>query len=176
MSFTIWSPFWMAIFFLLFEVIFNICRPWSGWVGNNAGAPVYFKKPIFSAFGWTLRLHKFVAADDPGCYHTHPCYAVRLVIWSGYIEATPMALTIMGKTATIPFYRAWRAGRFGIVRPSFCHRVESLIDGPSYSLWLHGPKVAEIKLVGDGWPPDAATKQYAQILERGGKPIDRVQS
>jgi len=41
----------------------------------------------------------------------------------------------------------------GLVKPSTSHRVHKLDRGqPAYSLWLRGPKVAEIKLRGIGWP------------------------
>lgn len=134
---------------------------WDRWIGNLDGEPVYFQKKLVSAFGWTLRLHKFVKADNPGCFHTHPAHAYRLVLWGGYIEEV---------SVPVPFGRGgyrmrWRPGCYGYVAPEFCHRVDSLINGhTSYSLWLHGPKVASIELHGDGWPDE--------LLHRAGK--DRV--
>lgn len=134
---------------------------WDRWIGNLDGEPVYFQKKLVSAFGWTLRLHKFVKADNPDCFHTHPAHAFRLVLWGGYVEEvmTP-PLRIFGR-----YTRAWCPGMVGYVAPAFCHRVERLRNGhTSYSLWLHGPKVASIELHGIGWPDD--------LMHRAGK--DRV--
>ncbi len=134
---------------------------WDRWIGNLDGEPVYFQKRLCGAFGWTLRLHKFVKADNADCFHTHPAHAFRLVLWGGYVEeiATPPLLR-MGR-----YHATWRPGMFGYVAPTLCHRVERLRNGRvSYSLWLHGPKVASIELHGLGWPDE--------LLHRAGK--DRV--
>jgi hypothetical protein len=123
---------------------------WDRWIGNEDGEPVYFQKKLVSAFGWTLRLHKFVKADNEGCFHSHPARAFRLVLWGGYVEETWSPMLEVGG-----FYDRWRPGRAGYVAPHFIHRVSRLLNGrASWSLWLHGPKVADIELHGDGWPED----------------------
>lgn len=131
---------------------------WDRWIGNLDGEPVYWQKRLCGAFGWTLRLHKFVKADNAGCFHTHPARAFRLILWSGYREQVA--------DGGVPvFFRAWRPGMIGYVAPELCHRIDSLSNGRvSYSLWLHGPKVASIELHGEGWPDE--------LLRHAGK--DRV--
>lgn len=111
---------------------------WDGWVGSADGRPTFFKRRLAGILGWTVRLHKFIAPDDPGCWHTHPAHAVRVVLWGGYIEETPDGRL-----------RAWLPGMVGRIRPEFAHRVAGIQNGrASYSLWFHGPKVARIALVG----------------------------
>lgn len=125
---------------------------WDRWIGNLDGEPVYFQKVLarwtWRGILWTLRLHKFVKADNPGCFHTHPAHAYRLVLWGGYVEEI--------YKPEDPYWgpaRTWTPGDYGYVAPSLCHRVHQLINGrTSYSLWLHGPKVASIELHGPGWP------------------------
>lgn len=136
---------------------------WDRWIGNLDGEPAYFQKKLASAFGWTLRLHKFVKADNPGCFHSHPAHALRLVLWGGYVEEEMQRVGSQG--SMIPRLRSWVPGMAGYVAPAFVHRIERLRNGrTSYSLWLHGPKVASIELHGLGWPDD--------LLHRAGK--DRV--
>jgi hypothetical protein len=122
---------------------------WDRWIGDDEG-PVYYNKRLARLFGWTLRLHKFVRGDKPGCFHSHPAHAFRLILWGGYVEETwSPALEVGG------FYNRWRPGMVGYVAPTFIHRVQRLLNGhASYSLWLHGPKAADIELHGDGWPED----------------------
>lgn len=111
---------------------------WDSWWGSPAGKPTFYTKRLVAAFGCVVRLHKFVAADAPGCYHTHPAKAYRLVIWGGYVEE-------LGDGTKV----TWRPGMFGLVRPELEHRIDSLLNGKSsWSLWFRGPKVAEINVRG----------------------------
>jgi hypothetical protein len=127
---------------------------WDRWIGNLDGEPVYFQKRLFSwrwrGNVWTLRLHKFVKADNAACFHTHPAHAYRLILWGGYVEEilNPEWLRNLGNCRA-----TWRPGMFGYVAPELCHRIDALRNGrTSYSLWIHGPKVASIELHGAGWP------------------------
>jgi len=95
-------------------------------------------KRLATFLGCVVQVHKFVRADDLGCYHNHPAWAVRLILWGGYREELSDGRVI-----------DWRPGRFGIVAPHLEHRIHSLLNGrSSWSLWLRGPKVAPIKLRG----------------------------
>lgn len=152
------SPWWFlpTILAFAFHLRFNTSGGvflWERWIGNYDSEPVYYNTTLFTARGWTLRVHKFVAPDMRDCFHSHPAVAFRLILWGGYIEEWYNPPPGFAENAR--FYRLWRPGHFGRVDPTFVHRVESLRKGPSYSLWLHGPKVADIQLYGDGWPPQA---------------------
>lgn len=108
------------------------------WRGSFDGRPALWIKKLIKAFGCTAQLHKFVRADDVGCFHTHPAWAIRIVLWGGYVEETGS-----GK------WRPWYPGRVGIVRPEFEHRIGGLMNGRvSYSLWLRGPKIRHIEIRG----------------------------
>lgn len=171
---------WIAV-----EIAWNATKPFTDWIGNHKGEPTYFKKTLITAFGWTLRAHCFVRADDPDCYHTHPSYAIRLVLWGGYIEDRPMwfpwggdprlkPVSTFAKSFSIPYFKHWRPGMIGFVRPSFCHRIHELPKGRSYSLWLHGPKVASIKLKGAGWPPDVTAAHCAHVASQSQHSVRRL--
>lgn len=111
---------------------------WDEYRDNFDGVPVLFIKKIVRLFGCMVQLHKFVKADAVGCFHSHPAYAFRLVLWGGYAEETKDGR-----------WRFWFPGRFGIVKPSFEHRIAGLRNGrSSLSLWIRGPKVATINVSG----------------------------
>lgn len=108
------------------------------WRGSFDGRPALLIKRLAGAFGCKVQLHKFVRADDPECFHTHPAWAVRIVLWGGYVEERGNGT-----------WRMWWPGRIGVVRPELEHRVAGLRNGrSSFSLWLRGPKCREIQLRG----------------------------
>jgi hypothetical protein len=80
-------------------------------------------------------IHRIETPDDPGKFHTHPATAFRLILRGGYVEEM--------EDGTL---REWRPGMFGIVRPETCHRIDRLLDGPSWSLWLRGERTHEIHI------------------------------
>lgn len=118
---------------------------WDEWRGTDDGKVTMRIKHLVSWRGRRLDLHQLIAPDLPGCFHTHPACAVRLVVWHGYVEEVER----YDEVAT--YSRSWPPGRIGIVRPDLCHRIASLPRGTSYSLWLRGPKTHEAQLRGPGW-------------------------
>ena len=112
---------------------------WDEWRGSLDGRPTLWVKHLFCGYGRHIDLHQMVGADDPGCFHTHPALAVRIVLWGGYIEEMEDGR-----------YRTWFPGRIGIVRPSCSHRIAGLRNGKlSLSLWLRLRKKMPVKLRGD---------------------------
>lgn len=111
---------------------------WDEWRGSFDGRPALLIKRFVTLFGCKVQLHKFVRADDVDCFHTHPAWAVRLVLWGGYVEQ-------LGDGR----HRMWWPGRVGVVRPELEHRIAGLRNGSfSYSLWFRGPKCREIQVRG----------------------------
>lgn len=102
-----------------------------------AARVVMFLRRLFSWRGWNLDVHLIVAADAPGCFHDHPAVAFRLILWGGYREELQDGRV-----------RTWFPGRFGIIRPAFAHRIAGPRRGPSWSLWLRGPKSSKISTWG----------------------------
>ena len=115
---------------------------WDEWRGSIDGRPSMLVKRLFDRWGYRIDLHKFIRSDDPGCFHTHPATAVRVILWGGYVEQIDSRLGFYK-------WRALRAGRIGVVQPELCHRIDRLLNGRcSYSLWLRGRKRAKIEIVG----------------------------
>lgn len=124
---------------------------WDEWRGSLDGRPSMFIKrlmriPIWRRNGKTLSLrldlHKFIRPDDIDCFHTHPAYAVRVILRTGYVEQLEDGT-----------YRCWRPLDIGIVTPRLSHRVHLVLNNiASYSLWLRAPVTAKIDLRGKGWP------------------------
>lgn len=111
---------------------------WSEWRGSFDGRPSLWIKKLLSACGCVAQLHMFVRADDPGCFHSHPAFAVRIIVAGGYVEELANGRLVK-----------WKPGRVGLVRPDLEHRIHSLLNGNrSWSIWLRGPKVAKIKVRG----------------------------
>jgi hypothetical protein len=138
---------------------------WHEWRGSLDGRPTMYIKRLLQLPFWRragkllscrVDLHKFVAADDEGCFHTHPAYAIRLVLWGGYVEQAAHDDQESGVLRTEHVW--WEPGDIGLVRPELAHRVARLLKGrASYSLWLRGPICADVKLVGDGWAKQKRT-------------------
>ena len=124
---------------------------WDEWRGSFDGRPVMYIKRLLRIGGWRLDLHKFVRADDEGCFHTHPAYALRVVLWGGYEEEVEIG------TSALTYHRFWGPLNFGIVQPTYCHRVSKVLNGvSSYSLWLRAPAWYDVQLRGNGWPKRAS--------------------
>ena len=122
---------------------------WHEWRGSHDGRPSMFIRNLISFRGFKLDLHKFVRADDPTCFHTHPAKAIRLILWGGYWEECQWPEPLPPDW-TVLVQNHWRPGDVGIVRPELCHRIHQITNGrSSYSLWLRWPKSAEIHIQGD---------------------------
>lgn len=108
---------------------------WTRWAGSNDGRPAMYTKVLFSFMGFEAIIHCFVRADDPTCFHTHPAYAFRLILWGGYEEE-------LGDGT----FAEWHIGDAGVVKPDLEHRISRLLNGKeSWSLWLRGPKFKPVK-------------------------------
>lgn len=129
---------------------------WNFYIGNSVGKVTFYGKFLLALFGRRIVLHKMVGEDEEGCFHTHPAYAIRIILWGGYIEEHFPSRRM----------QRWRPGMIGLVRPEFAHRIHRLRNGKaSYSLWIRGKKIAPINLVGDGW------KQFGDDVLVGGVPL-----
>jgi hypothetical protein len=121
----------------LLRWIFSIS--WDEWRGSLDGRPSMLVKCLLDFAGYRVDLHKFIRADDPTCFHTHPANAIRIVFWGGYEEEIHGGMRI-----------DWRPGDFGVVHPELCHRVSKILNGSSsYSLWLRGRKTNKAKIIGE---------------------------
>lgn len=125
---------------------------WDEWRGSLDGRPTMWIKRLLRLGRWRVDLHKFVGADDPGCFHTHPAYAIRIVLWGGYEEEL--------LTPPVPYFRIWAPGNVGLIVPRYCHRVSRVLNGrASYSLWLRGTPKHDVRLLGDGWAKQRHTAE-----------------
>ena len=86
---------------------------WNEWRGSMDGRPTLWIKRLVKLFGCRVDLHKMIGADDEECFHTHPAYAIRIILRGGYIEE------LAG--GDIKF---WYPGMIGLVKPTFCHRID----------------------------------------------------
>lgn len=144
-----WGCYLIFWFMLSFVFVATRAYEWDYWIGHSNSGPVvmHIKKLCRIPFtGWQIHLHKMVAADMVDCHHTHPAFAVRFVLWGGYVEEVHTDLSDIA-----PWFVHWKPGSFGIIRPEFAHRIHALYRKTSWSLWLRGPIIAEIELVGRGW-------------------------
>lgn len=122
---------------------------WDEWRGSLDGRPVMFIKRLAKFSGCRVDLHKIVRADDDDCYHSHPAWAIRIILRGGYIEEIYDGPTYDANR--FGDLRARLPGRASVIRPSLVHRVHRLLASASYSLWLRGPIVAKVELRGKGW-------------------------
>lgn len=113
------------------------------------GGPVFSSYSIRSKW-FSFGIHVFDDGDADGCFHSHPAWAFRLVLWGGYVEETFKAVNdqMSWHGYVEKRKRVWFPGRFGIVKPSFEHRIDRLLFKRSVSLWVRGPLVADIETHG----------------------------
>lgn len=110
------------------------------WRGTQDGRATFWSRTLLEWRGWRVALHRMVGPDDPGCFHTHPASALRIILAGGYVEEREDGQGW-----------AWLPGSIGIVRPELSHRISALFDDVSCSLWIRAPKRAAIQLRGSGW-------------------------
>ncbi len=108
---------------------------WWYWnINNKDGVPVFKITHLLHLCGCRIDLHKVVKVDDEGWFHSHPAWAVRIILWGGYEEE------VLDQAFDCTYRVVWWPGRVGIVRPELTHRFNYLLNGrSSYSLWLRGP-------------------------------------
>lgn len=124
------------------------------WRGSMDGRPTLWVKHLLCGRGFHVDLHKMTAADDPECFHTHPAYAIRLVLWGGYAEQVEDGR-----------WRMWFPARLGVVPPGLSHRVAGLRNGrASWSLWVRFRKVAKVELRGTGWREQVQTHRVSDTI------------
>lgn len=126
---------------------------WDEWRGAMDGRPTLWVRHLFCHFGCHVDLHKMVMPDDLDCFHTHPAFAIRIVLAGGYLEE------IEGGQLVI-----WKPGRIGLVRPQLSHRIARTYQRTSYSLWIRFRKVAKVELHGDGWKHQEQTHRVADTI------------
>lgn len=142
----------------------NLFNEWRGsfdgrptmWIRRLVWIPVWRRRGRWLSF--RVDLHKMVRADDAGCFHTHPAHAIRVVLWGGYVEEVAFEGGRYRHDGKLTTDQIWiEPGHIGHVPPKYCHRVERLPFGNSYSLWFRAPISADVKLIGPGWPADAVS-------------------
>lgn len=113
---------------------------WDEWRGSLDGRPTMWIRYFIRHRLLHVALHKFVRADDPECFHTHPATAIRFILVGGYIEEF-----FDGRIVE------WKPWRVGIIRPTDCHRIAYLRESVSYSIWIRFRRTATVQLIGAGW-------------------------
>ncbi len=102
----------------------------------EGSAPYLVRWSLWLPFGWSLKLHKIMRADDDRCSHDHPWIFLRFILWGGYTEEFSKADE---PTKTIE-RKPWRLSYCGA---NFKHRITKLTTTHSWSLVLCGPSVRE---------------------------------
>lgn len=137
------------------------------WISNRPNQDeadaVMWIKHIAHRFGCRIDLHRFVRADEPGFFHSHVALAFRYVRIGGYVEEIYDVQQQRPAGEVI-----WRPGSFGFIRPGFVHRVSSLLNGDSYSVWIRGRVTHPVRLYGAGIEEAFAGSPYLIRLPDGG--------
>lgn len=120
---------------------------WDGWRGSG-DKPVLLYKHLFKIGKWQVDLHKMIDVDEHACYHSHPAWAYRIILWGWYeeviVEEDPPGIW------TIRDIKIWKTFGHGWVPPTHVHNIYRC-KVPTYTLWIRGPKTHKIKLIGSGW-------------------------
>lgn len=103
---------------------------------------------VWLPFGYSIKLHQILRADEDRCTHDHPWRFVRIILKGGYIETH-------GENARVSVrkpWRPWAPWRVYYCSGRFRHRITELLDGPSWTLVLCGHRFREWGFfTRDGW-------------------------
>lgn len=98
---------------------------------------------------WGISLHHFHRSDEDLELHNHPWgWGFSIILTGGYEEERrvehPRTSDIFGLTGTCVEKRAFRPGRFNIIRANDFHRV-LLLDpkNGAWTLFVHGPRIQD---------------------------------
>lgn len=116
-------------------------------IKDIAGTDLYLRRwSLWLPFGWSLKLHKIVLADDDRCQHDHPWIFIRIILSGGYIEERGDI------EVAIKPWRPWAPWRIYPAMGKFKHRIARLFKDSSWSLMLCSPKIQEWGFfTRDGW-------------------------
>lgn len=106
---------------------------------------------LWLPFGWSIKLHQILRADDDRCSHDHPWSFLRIILWGGYTEEfrherpsdTGYGVHVSSGTQTLKSWRPWAPWRVYLCSGSFRHRITALSGKSSWTLVVCGPKVRE---------------------------------
>lgn len=115
-------------------------------ITDIAQTSVYLRRwSLWLPFGWSLKLHHILRADDDRCPHDHPWGFWTLILWGGYDE---VILGVFGGEKV----NRMRPGRLAYRPASFKHRIERLPRGHAWTLVLTRRRAQEWGFyTRDGW-------------------------
>lgn len=95
---------------------------------TDDGQPYLERYYLFSLFGWTVYLHRFVAPDPDRGLHDHPwSHAVSFILSGSYYEHKRDGV----------HHRRW----FNYIQGDTFHRVAELVDGlECWTIFAHGER------------------------------------
>ncbi len=94
--------------------------------------PYLLRWSLWLPFGYSIKLHEILRADEDRCEHDHPFWMLRIILWGGYTEVRDK------KAYLIKPWRPWAPWRLYLIRGEFKHRILSLNKGKSYTLAICG--------------------------------------
>lgn len=98
---------------------------WAEWIGS--ADCLYMQRWVLVLFGYAIRLHHWVASDDPRHLHDHPWWMLIIVLKGGYTDISETKRDEL-KAGSVRF------------RPA-THKHTVAVNGSCWSLLFTGPKV-----------------------------------
>ncbi len=100
--------------------------------GQNLGRPEcpYLRRWVLDFKLFSLRVHRWLASDDPRHRHDHPWWFLTLVLWGGYTDDSLVSQDKLGFLSV----------RY---RPSSWAHTVRVKEGGCWTVMLTGPEVRE---------------------------------
>ncbi len=102
-------------------------------------APYLVRWSLWLPFGWSIKLHQILRADDDRCEHDHPWCFLRIILKGGYLEVVGADKRVAVRKP----WRPWAPWRVYWCGPDFSHRILDLLSGTSWTLVICGPRMRE---------------------------------
>lgn len=102
----------------------------------HSGEPYLIRWSLWLPFGYSIKLHKILRADEDRCDHDHPFAMLRIILWGGYREVCGEER----KPQHCKPWRPWAPWRMYYCPVGFRHRITELLRSHSWTLAWCGNK------------------------------------
>jgi hypothetical protein len=97
----------------------------------------YVRRWVLTLFGWSIRLHKWLASDDLRFFHDHAWDFLSIILKGYYIEKTPSGVDYR-RIGSVRFHKAEYQHKVVVFEPPCWSLVISKPKRRNFGFWVNG--------------------------------------